>query len=152
MLLTIERDTHSAAVLFGPPFLRTACAAVHGNRGMLLGKTSLRRPRPPEQRQAQGYGLLRRRPSKTRRVASREMVPWGISSPLQDMIPTFETASAMTIPSNFNLLFGQLDTSTASSSTTPHPSSLSAVAVPKFVPMPFHHVVDTNPLGDLPAR
>ena len=81
------------------------------------------------------------------------MVPSGISSPLQEMIPIFETASAMTIPSNLGLVFGCLgDLGRQFLDDRPSFFAQRGGRAEVCAPMPFHRVVDPNPLGDLPAR
>lgn len=130
-----ERDTHSAAVLFGPPFCAQLGAAVHGNRGMLLGKTSLADLARQEQRQAQRYRLLRAQALQNPPSCQAGDGALGNLLPAtRIMIPIFETASAMTIPSNLKLLFGHLDHLDGEFLDDSPSFFVSAVAVPKSAP------------------
>ena len=94
-----------------------------------------------------------RRASSTRRTACRATVPSGISSPLQEMMPTFENASAMTVPSNRVRLLCRLgDLGGQFFNDRPAFLAQCCCGAEVLAAMAFHHVVDPYPLGDLPAR
>ena len=120
-------------------------AAVHGDRRVLPAK---RRSCSSPARNSGRHRVTvdcGRRASSTRRVASREIVPAGISSPLQAMMPT------LCLSHDYLLYFVVVcravsAISAAISSTTAQPSSLSAVGEPNCrAAMPLQCVVHADP-------